>query len=229
MRRIEEQEIQELLLVNRNYLYQLFYKAFGREPDEAFWDILMGESTRRGLLLLEEGPSLVGPALEALGRIGQEEGFLERAREEYIRLFVGPMEMEAPPWESVYLGKEGMLFQESTLQVRAFYRAFGLRTLEYRRVPDDSLALELGFLAELAKRSVDALGRGEAEELESLLKGSRDFLAEHLLQWSPRLLDRVEKTDSRIYIELMRLLNAFLARDRETVEELLRKGVYANA
>lgn len=227
---IAEREVCELLLVNRNFLYQLFYKAFAREPDEAFLRLLTAENTADNLALLggevlEEAPEWLRGQREKL----DDPDMPERMREEYNRLFVGPLEMEAPPWESIYLGKEGMLFQESTLKVRACYRRFGLLPEAYPRVADDSLALELGFMAELARRSLDAFYGENAAALEETLRGALDFLNEHLLLWIPQLLERIAKTETDwLYPRLVLYLDSFIKKDRETLNDLIEEGVHAH-
>ena len=226
---IERNEAFELLLLNRNYLYQLLYKAFGREPDRAFFDLLTAAHTGESFALLGgETLEKVPEYLERLHREAESLDCIERLRDEYTRLFVGPLEMDAPPWESVYLGEEGMLFQESTLKVRECYRRFGLLPEEYPRVADDSLALELGFMAELARRAADALASGDTDTLNLTLHGARDFLTEHLLFWVPKLVERLDKTEGRFYPQLAHILDSFLKKDLETVNDLLSEGVHAH-
>lgn len=227
---IERKEALELLLLNRNYLYQLLYKAFARVPDRAFLDLLTAEHTGESFALL--GGEVLEKAPGFLMRLREEAesaDFLERLKEEYTRLFVGPLEMEAPPWESVYVGEEGRLFQESTLKVRECYRRFGLMPEEYRRVADDSLALELGFMAELAQRSADAFEAEQEDALQITLRGASDFLNEHLLLWVPQLLERLSKTKTDwLYPQLTRFLDSFLKKDQETINDLLSEGVHAH-
>ena len=122
-----------------------------------------------------------------------------------------------------------MLFQESTLKVRECYRRFGLLPEAYPRVADDSLALELGFMAELAKRSAEASENADAAERNRNLQGSLDFLNEHLLIWVPQLLERMAGTKTDwLYPRLVRVLDSFLKKDRETLIDLLSEGVTAH-
>lgn len=227
---IKREEAVELLLVNRHFLYRLFYRAFAGEPDRAFLDILTADNTGENFALpggevLEAMPAFLAALREKL----DDPAFLEALKSEYTRLFVGPMEMEAPPWESVYVGESGMLFQESTLKVRECYRRFGLLPEEYRRVPDDSLALELGFLAELAGRSLDAFDRKDADTLSETLDGAYRFLNEHLLIWIPQLLEKLAgSTTCLLYPRLVQALDSFIGKDSETLKELLTEGVHAH-
>ena len=230
VRPIERNEVVELLLYNRNFLYQLLYKAFARKPDMAFLELLTAENTGESFALL--GGEVLGkmPAfLEEIRAEMSEPRVLDRLEEEYMRLFVGPLKMVAPPWESVYTGEEGMLFQESTLEVREFYRRFGLIPEGYPRVADDSLPLELGFMAELAQRSVAAFESGDGEARVRNLEGSLEFLNAHLLVWVPRLLEKMANTPTDwLYPQLTLALNSFLEKDKETLTDLLTEGVHAH-
>lgn len=139
---------------------------------------------------------------------------LERSRErsetgdavarDYRRVFHGPGPVPAPPYESVHLGVDGLLFDTDTLQVRAFYRRFGLQVPRLNRDPDDHVALELELLATLAGRALDALdsvgssgrehGYGAAAgTVDELLAAIGSFLDEHVLAWVPRFGELVSE------------------------------------
>ncbi len=131
---------------------------------------------------------------------------------DFNRLFVGPGEMLAPPWESVHRSKTKLTFQESTLQVRALYEAFGVQAPALHREPDDHLALELDFLAALSERAVEAARGGDGEQLERCLQAQRDFLRDHLLAWAPACLALVERhAETDYYRGAARLARGSLA------------------
>ena len=148
----EKREVADILLSNRLFLYSLLHKVFGREPDAELLKVLTDPYTGEAFgLLREETGDVMNRCAAFLAEIRtktEQSDYLDEVKGEYTRLFIGPYSLPAPPWESVYVGEEGMLFQESTLQVRGYYRRFGLLPEEYPRVADDSLALELGFMAE---------------------------------------------------------------------------------
>ncbi len=230
MKAINRKDAVELLLVNRNFLYQLLYKAFAREPDAEFLDLLTSEQTGESFALLGGERLKAVPAfLQRLRDKTRTSDAVESLRGEYTRFFIGPMEMQAPPWESVYVGEQGMLFQESTLKVRDCYRHFGLLPEAYPRVADDSLALELGFMAELARRSAEAFEEQDTEALQKTLRGAAGFLDEHLLIWVPQLLERIsDAEDAVLYPQLVGILDSFLKKDRETLNDLLTEGANAH-
>ena len=222
----EKREAIELVLSNRLFLYSLMHKLFGREPDAEMLNILTDEHTGEAFALLsEEEKDIMDRTASFLDEIREEKenpAFLEEAKDEYTRLFIGPVSLVAPPWESVYGQKDAMLFQESTLEVRNTYRRFGLIPEGYPHVADDSLALELHFMALLAQRSLDAFYAGKYEDLAADLTGSEEFLDKHLLVWIPKFLERMKGARSNIlYPQMCLVLDEFLRKDAGTVREIL--------
>ena len=223
----QTKEAVELLLSNRLFLYSLMHKLFGREPDEELLNILTDEHTGEAFgLLSEEEKDIMDRTAVFLGEIREEKqnpAFLEETKDEYTRLFIGPVSLVAPPWESVYGQKDAMLFQESTLEVRNTYRQYGLIPEGYPHVADDSLALELHFMALLAQRGLDAFYAGKNDDLTADLTGSSDFLKKHLLVWVPKFLERMKGAKTNIlYPQMCLVLDEFLRKDAETVKEVLQ-------
>ena len=102
---------------------------------------------------------------------------------EHTRLFVGPGEHPCPPYESVYRDVEpdqeyGPVKGQSTDAVRRWYLEYGLATDESWSDLADHVSVELEFAGYLA--AID-----EDEALEQ-------FKNEHLREWLPEFLDRVE-------------------------------------
>lgn len=112
---------------------------------------------------------------------------------DHTRLFVGIGQPLAPPWESVYFNEDRMIFQEQTLQVRQWYRRFGLEPEKLQQEPDDHIGLELSFLSYLAGMGVKATADGNQAELERSLQAQRQFLSEHPLKWIQAWSTLVEK------------------------------------
>jgi TorA maturation chaperone TorD len=90
------------------------------------------------------------------------------------RLFIGPWALPAPPWGSVWLDKESVLFGDSTLALREWMRANGIGLSEQRAEPEDHFGTLLLLAAWLCES-------GEDEAFNQLL-------AWHLLPWSGRFL-----------------------------------------
>lgn len=98
----------------------------------------------------------------------------ETLAEAYQRLFVGPYALPAPPWGSVYLDKESVLFGDSTLRLRQWLRVNGIEAQREHNEPEDHIGTLLMMTAWLAEQQQQAMVSG--------------LLVEHLLPWAPRYL-----------------------------------------
>jgi len=223
----ETKEAVELLLSSRQFIYSLMHKVIGREPDQEMLDILLNDQTSQVLSLFstEDGDVLSKAPLfldEVKSDLRSDAEFVDKVKTEYMHLFIGPLKLIAPPWESVYFGEDAMLFQASTLKVREFYRSFGLIPEGYPHVPDDSLALELDFMSELAGRALTAFSSDDTEAVRKNLQGSSDFLKAHLLVWYPRFLKKMKDTPTDyLYPQICLILDSILKKDEEMLSQIL--------
>ncbi|MFA9487237.1 MULTISPECIES: Tat proofreading chaperone DmsD [unclassified Mannheimia] len=121
-------------------------------------------------------------------------GLKQDISRDYQALFIGPNELAAPPWSSVYLDEESVIFGESLLNLRAFLQkhqiSFSLGTNE----PEDHFGLMLMLSAYLAENKPELLA---------------EYLGSYLLNWAYRYLDLLsEQQDYPFYQGL-----ALLAKD----------------
>lgn len=146
--------------------------------------------------LLEEEPfSTVAPeasrAIAAtLGKAdspAHADELLHELRQDYTFLFYQVPLSHASPYESVYRTEDHTLFGPTTLEVRDAYARHGLGIASDESQPDDHIALELAFVAQLLGRAADAGGAADADSLDA----ARRFLSEHLLVFAPVYLDTV--------------------------------------
>lgn len=122
--------------------------------------------------------------LQAWSRAGLSDQNFQALQDDYTRMFIGPAKVMVPPWESVYFNRERLTFQEQTLDVRGWYRRFGLQSEQLYSEPDDHIGLELAFLSHLAQRGLSALEQGAQEEFERIMNAHREFLDQHPRQWA---------------------------------------------
>ncbi len=87
------------------------------------------------------------------------------------------------PWESPYVGKESMVFQESTLDVRSFYHAAGFKLRAEKRFPDDHIAATMDYLGRSSQRAYEAFADGRDDEARRTLAAQGQFVDRHLLKW----------------------------------------------
>lgn len=125
-----------------------------------------------------------------------EEGLKALAREVYLDrtyLFLMVGSSHTSPYESVYRTDDSTMFGPTTLEVRAFYRANGLRFERAETEPDDHIGLELAFAAHLLDKAASALEAGDAAAAETALSALRSFLSDHILVFAPMYLGNVQR------------------------------------
>lgn len=110
---------------------------------------------------------------------------MDDLKADYTALFLGPGKMLAPLWESVYFSEERLVFQERTLEVRQWYRRFGLESEHLYREPDDHIGLELFFMTRLAGLALQAVEEQDEAAFKTALEAQKEFYRSHLLQWGP--------------------------------------------
>ena len=98
----------------------------------------------------------------------------EPLRDAWQRLFIGPYALPAPPWGSVWLDRESVLFGDSTLALRQWMRENAIAFEMQQNEPEDHFGTLLLLAAWLAENGREA----ECAQL----------LAWHLLPWSTRFL-----------------------------------------
>ena len=186
------------ILLGEALLLGVLSKIMQSEPEKEWIGNLVKEDVFSELPLevknkdLETGLSLL-QSWSSQYRDGLGEDVLLDLRADHTNLFVGVGKPVAPPWESVYFTEDRTIFHESTLQVREWYRRFGLEPEKLHKEPDDHIALELSFLAHLASLGLRALENKDEAGLEKSLQAQRQFLHDHTLRWMKFWAGAVEK------------------------------------
>lgn len=110
---------------------------------------------------------------------------------EYRRLFVGPARKAAPPWGSVYLDKDQVIFGASTLELRQWMRENGISKTTDDEEPEDHIGRMLLLMAWIAENRPDLL---------------TPYLQQHLLTWAPHFLEKVtEETSNGFFSAVSKL------------------------
>ncbi|VTQ60873.1 cytoplasmic chaperone [Campylobacter jejuni] len=120
----------------------------------------------------------------------------ENLDDAYQRLFVGPYALPAPPWGSVYLDKESVVFGDSTLALRQWMRENGIEPHLAQAEPEDHIGLLLMMSAWLAENSPSLLD---------------DFLTLHVLPWAGRYFELlIQRAEHPFYLGVALLAGSTL-------------------
>lgn len=127
----------------------------------------------------------------------------EQLEMDYQMLFEGPNNLPAPPWGSVYLDKESVVFGESLLSLREFLQEHKINLSLSQNEPEDHIGLMLMLTAYLAEQNPELL---------------KPFLAEHFLSWAYRFFELFNAETVPFYRGVGMLTEALLKDLQKTLE-----------
>lgn len=203
----------------RVYLYQIFHSVFGVKANPAQFQVLANGATEEALLMFTP-PDTEVDGWHAMVLSFCRTPFNEGIASEYVKSFEGPGQMIAPPWESVYVNAQPLLFQESTIDVRRHYLTWDYIPHEFPHVPDDQLSLELDFMERLGRRACEALQEGDDNEAQNLLAASLEFMEAHLGCWLDEFAERLVEGKQGFYAQAAQILSGFTKADGVLLKSL---------
>lgn len=175
-------------------LRDFFDAADSRDIEQAF--TRLSRCFRKGhvtdqpgeCLTMEERPGKEKPGIDRPGMPQQnlDIPWLE-IEYQFNRLFVGPGQVKAPPYASVYLEKQPILMGPTTLGIRGIYASLGLEAPDRGRIPDDFIAYELDALSTILTGNPH-----NAPVMDQLLDG-------HMIRWIPKFCDRCRQHPHLLY------------------------------
>lgn len=119
------------------------------------------------------------------------QGITQDLAEQYQRLFIGPNELPAPPWGSVYLDPECVIFGNSLLALRDFLRQHQIAFQAQQDEPEDHIGLMLMLAAYLAENRPHLVV---------------EFLREHFLTWAAHFLEQLAQAENASFYQGLALL-----------------------
>lgn len=139
---------------------------------------------------------------------------------DYSQLFLGPFEIPAKPYGSVYLDGERVVMGDSTMQVLDLYREGGFEVAaDFSEMPDH-IAVELEFLY-LLSFQLGQLKDSEKNDQKHLKSVKSVFLNEYLGRWVGSLAEAMRKgAQTEFYKSLADVTEQFILKemqDKETV------------
>ncbi|GEL08004.1 TorD/DmsD family molecular chaperone [Salisediminibacterium halotolerans] len=115
---------------------------------------------------------------------------------DYAKLFVGPFDLFAPPYASVYLEQGRQIVGESTKKVEKFYREAGIEKAADFHQPSDHIAVELEFIYYLYYMYAET---NELRYLELL----QTFVTRHLQMWIFSFTDKMKNSAGETYYRML--------------------------
>lgn len=150
---------------------------------------------------------------------------VEGLKVEFSRLFVGPYELPAAPYGSVYLDGERKIMGDSTLDVISRYREAGLSKAESFRDAPDHITAELEFMHYLIFKEIEALFNSNRDAAIGFIQKQRAFLEDHLLAWVPEFAQNISKhAENPFYPNLAKATLIFLKENDRIFYSILESG-----
>lgn len=217
----ETRQVLSALLAGRNYIYSLLHTLMGAEPTKEIVEAAASPAAVQAISLFDSEESQAAKLLIAALDLLKDTD-VKDLQGEYTRLFLGPEDYIAAPWESVYTSKERALFQASTLDVRYWFSVNGYTAGGYPNFPDDHISIMMHFLALMSAKANDALIVGEMEVCCKLLSDQIQFEKEHLLNWITRYAQDMQGSESNFFYPQLSIAAAeFIMYDQQILAELL--------
>lgn len=137
---------------------------------------------------------------------------LLQASNDFHDLFIGPHDLLAPPWSSVYLDSGKMIFGPSALAVKDLFLTQGFIIPEGNAEPSDHVAYEWQFMADMAKRVVIALRAGNMTDVDCSARVRAEFFASFLKPWMGPFCKKVSNgAKTNFYRRLSQFTQGFCA------------------
>ena len=211
---------QQQFLVARGFFYRLFAKTLYLEPSpenlyEFYSNTQMNNLCQGFAENTAEQEFFI--ALQLLDKYTVEDW--QRLRNEYRRLFLQPEHVLVCPWESVYLSREQVIFDEHTLAVQEFYQRFGMKAPHRSEGPADHIGIECSFMAYLSELGLNADNKGSMAV--DHLAAQQLFLQEHIGRFIEKFCSALAEESFHIFYKtLAKFLYAYVTTDIAILQEM---------
>ena len=171
----------------------------------------------------EEGSRLLGRFADTVKSDYEKDKrtFLQDLAVEYASLFLSVGLKPVHLAESVYLGKNHLLYEEPYFDAVRIYQIYGFRKRASFREPEDHVSIELEFMAHLCDLAALSIEQGKEDYAVGYLKNQKEFLETHLSKWTPELAKKVRwASKNDLYLALAGLLEGFVSKERSLAPRL---------
>lgn len=192
--------------IQRGDCFRLLAACF-YEPDRTlFIEEQVGE--KLGLLFDNFTPSAAQAARQmqtSIMDLDQEKMSIDHAA-----LFLGPFELLAPPYGSVYIEKNRRVMGESSVNVARYYQEAELSVVI--KEPPDHIVIELEFMYYLCNKEANAAQNGQHVEVNDLRELQARFYYHAIKPWAGDFCAAIRAgTDNGFYVKLADCLDSFLS------------------
>lgn len=150
---------------------------------------------------------------------------LEALKVDFSRLFVGPYQLLAAPYGSVYLDDGRTLMGSSTIDVENRYREEGLDTANDFKDAPDHITAELEFMYYLIFKEIEAFSNSDMETAIGFIQKQKSFLESHLIAWVADFAGEIiENADTLFYQNLAKATEMFVKENYDIVSTALDSG-----
>ncbi|MCE9569787.1 MAG: molecular chaperone TorD family protein [Rhodocyclales bacterium] len=201
----------------RNRIYALLAMGFSYPDEEGFARTADGAYAEA----LVQALNICAPDLTEFFRADVAPGLrADVSHKDMEAAYISSFETNMPvPSVSLYEGSHHLQGNkpELLLELKSFYRAFGLTMAESENDLEDSLTAELEFMQFLTAKQAQA--EDGTLEKAPYLRAQKDFLERHLAAWLPPLqAEGASKLTSPFYRALIALADQFVLLDVMAVE-----------
>ncbi|WP_147535275.1 TorD/DmsD family molecular chaperone [Bacillus marasmi] len=223
------------ILYARDFAYDILRRFFIEEPSQIYLKPFIQENMIELFPFQEDSFELSQGVNEIKEYFKHHDvihnrGHFEDLHWDYTKMFVGPFELLASPWESIYVRKDKLLFQKTTMDIRKLYEKYRLRTSHFNIEAEDHIGLELDFMYQLNHLCIESCEQQHdysIAEMIYLMKEQHSFLNMHLLKFAPHFSDNVcEHAETDFFKGMAIILKHFLLIDSKVLEELLKIEIF---
>lgn len=130
---------------------------------------------------------------------------------DYARLFVGPFNVLASPYSSVYMDHERRVMGDSTMDAIKIYQKAGLEISGDLNDVPDHIKVELEFMQYLILKNISLEDSSGEDELQ------KEFLLNHLALWLPDFCQTtIKNAQTVLYKNLAEVTQIFVSQDKDS-------------
>ncbi len=192
--------------IQRGDCFKLLAACFYEPEKQLFLEENVGE--KLGQLL--DGQTLDGARAAREMQSALQEQSQEKLSIDYAALFVGPFELLAAPYGSIYIEKKRLVMGNSTVNTARFYQEADLEV--DIKEPPDHIVIELEFMYYLCSKEASAASNDLADEAKRFRDLQARFFHNAMEPWLDQFCETIMKaTDNMFYVHLSECLRSFIA------------------